>query len=93
MLALVLSLAGLALGELPLTVTVGHQDGGVIGFQTKSNPPFFLATTSTGALVLNSSPRDTIIEWTVPANAAARGTSCVFCLLFACFTSNSGVVS
>ena len=73
-LAILVCLAvAVVLAEKPVTVTVGYKDGGFIGLQNRKAPPFFLATTNTGAFVVNSSPRNTVLEITVPKGLAGPG--------------------
>lgn len=62
------------MGEDPTTVTVGHRDGGFVGFQSVQGTQFFVASTPTGGLVINSSPKDTIVEWTRAKSPAHTGT-------------------
>lgn len=62
------ALAASVLGEDPVTVTVGHRDGGVVGFRSGQSIPYFFHTTPTGAFAINHGQRETIAEWTVPSN-------------------------
>lgn len=68
------SIACGVLGELPVTVTVGHRDGGVVGFRAGQSIHFFFHTTPTGAFAVNYGQRETIVEWTVPKNPTSVGT-------------------